>query len=92
MLSPRLESERVTLVTIWKEGAASLQFWRGALERNAPGQLERIERLAPVRIGQGNTTRGLQRRTAGGSDRSLQRSSQLRGAPVWPARWTRTNS
>lgn len=57
VLSPLLKSERVALATIWNEGGASLQFWRSVLERNAPGHLEQIEELAPVRIGQGNSTR-----------------------------------
>ncbi len=57
VLNPRLQSEGAALVTIWNEGGASLQFWRSVLERSAPGHLERIEGLAPVRIGQGNSTR-----------------------------------
>ena len=45
------------LVTIWNEGGAYLQFWRSVFERRAPDGLPRVELLAPVGVGQGNTTR-----------------------------------
>lgn len=57
VLNFRLESGRAGLVNIWNEGGASLQFQRSVIERNAPAHLERIESLAPVRIGQGTSTR-----------------------------------
>ncbi len=56
-LLPRLRTEKAGLVTIWNEGGASLQFWRSVFERRAPASLPRVEQVAPVRIGQGNTTR-----------------------------------
>lgn len=56
-LLPRLPSEKAGLVTIWNEGGASLQFWRSVFERRAPESLPRVERVAPVRVGQGNSTR-----------------------------------
>jgi len=56
-LLPRLRTENVGLVTIWNDGGAYLQFWRSVFERRAPETLSRVERIAPVQIGQGNTTR-----------------------------------
>ena len=56
-LLPRLLTEKAGLVTIWNEGGAYLQFWRSVFERRAPNSLPRVEEVAPVRIGQGNTTR-----------------------------------
>jgi hypothetical protein len=56
-LLPRLRTEKAGLVTIWNEGGAYLQFWRSVFERRAPKTLSRVERIAPVQIGQGNTTR-----------------------------------
>jgi hypothetical protein len=56
-LLPRMRTEKVGLVTIWNEGGAYLQFWRSVFERRAPETLSRVERIAPVQIGQGNTTR-----------------------------------
>jgi hypothetical protein len=56
-LLPRLRTEDAGLVTIWNEGGAYLQFWRSVFERRAPETLSRVERIAPVQIGQGNTTR-----------------------------------
>jgi hypothetical protein len=56
-LLPRLPAEKAGLVTIWNEDGAYLQFWRSVFERRAPNSLPRVEELAPVRIGQGNTTR-----------------------------------
>jgi hypothetical protein len=56
-LLPRLRTEKAGLVTIWNEGGAYLQFWRSVFERRAPETLSRVERIAPVQIGQGNTTR-----------------------------------
>lgn len=58
-LLPRLRTEKAGLVTIWNEGGAYLQFWRSVFERRAPSSLPRVEQVAPVRIGQGNTTRGI---------------------------------
>jgi hypothetical protein len=52
-----LRTENAGLVTIWNEGGAYLQFWRGVFERRAPETLSHVERIAPVQIGQGNTTR-----------------------------------
>ena len=56
-LLPRLRTESAGLLTIWNEGGACLQFWRSVFERRAPEALLRVERIAPVQIGQGNTTR-----------------------------------
>jgi hypothetical protein len=56
-LLPRLRTENAGLVTIWNDGGAYLQFWRSVFERRAPETLPRVKRLAPVQIGQGNTTR-----------------------------------
>jgi hypothetical protein len=56
-LLPRLRTENAGLVTIWNEGGAYLQFWRSVFERRAPETLPRIERISPLQIGQGNTTR-----------------------------------
>jgi hypothetical protein len=45
-------------VTIWNEGGAYLQFWRSVFERRAPKSLPLVERIiAPLKIGQGNTTK-----------------------------------
>lgn len=57
-LLPRLRDEGVGLVTIWNEKGGYLQLWRSVFERRAPKTLPRIEELlAPVKVGQGNTTR-----------------------------------
>ena len=56
-LLPRLVSENAGLVTIWNDGGASLQFWRSVFERNVPDFIERIEELAGIPVGKGNTTR-----------------------------------
>jgi len=53
----RLRTEKAGLVTIWNEGGASVQFWRSVFERRAPESLPRVEQVAPVRVGQGNSTR-----------------------------------
>ena len=58
-LLPRLTGVGAGLVTIWNDGAASLQFWRSVFERRAPDFIERIEDLADVRLGQGNTTQNI---------------------------------
>ena len=56
-LLPRLKIDDVGLVTIWNDGGASLQFWRSVFEKKAPHFIGRIEELADIRIGQGNTIR-----------------------------------
>jgi hypothetical protein len=56
-LLPQLPTEKAGLVTIWNDSGAYLQFWRSVFERRAPGSLPRVEQVAPVRVGQGNTTR-----------------------------------
>ena len=56
-LLPRLPGEKAGLVTVWNEGGAYLQFWRSVFERRAPESLSRVEQVAPVQVGQGNTTR-----------------------------------
>ena len=56
-LLPRLVVEKRGLVTIWNDQGASLQFWRTVFERKAPGFIERIERLANTKVGQGNSVR-----------------------------------
>jgi hypothetical protein len=56
-LLPWLRTEKAGLVTIWNEGDAYLQFWRDVFVRRAPETLCRVERIVPVQIGQGNTTR-----------------------------------
>lgn len=56
-LLPRLKIDDVGLVTIWNDGGASLQFWRSVFEKKAPHLIGRIEELADIRIGQGNTIR-----------------------------------
>ena len=58
-LLPRLPTEKAGLVTTWDEGGAYNQFWRSVFERRAPGSLPRVEQVAPVRLGQGNTSRGV---------------------------------
>ena len=55
-LLPRLMSENVGLVTIWNQGGAYLAFWRSVFDKKAPDFLDRIEDLAGMPIGQGNTT------------------------------------
>lgn len=56
-LLPRLRADNAGLVTIYNySGAASLQFWRSVFERRAPETLPLVEQVAPVRVGQGNTT------------------------------------
>lgn len=48
---------RESLVIIYNyAGAASLQFWRSVFERRAPENLPRVEQVAPVPVGKGNTT------------------------------------
>lgn len=59
VLRPYLRLERAALVTIWNDRGAYLQFWRSVFERFVPDHIEQIEKLAPVRIGQGNTTRDI---------------------------------
>lgn len=54
-LLPRLKVEGRGLVTVWNDSGASIQFWRSVFDRKAPHLIERIERLANTRIGQGNT-------------------------------------
>jgi hypothetical protein len=56
-LLPRLRTEKAGLITIWNDGGATLQYWRSVFERRAPKSLPRVERVAPVKIGQGNTSR-----------------------------------
>ncbi len=56
-LLPRLRTEKAGLVTIWNEGGPYLQFWRSVFVRRAPETLSRVERIAPVQIGQGTQTR-----------------------------------
>jgi hypothetical protein len=56
-LLPRLRTEKAGLVMIWNEGCASPQFWRSVFERRAPESLPRVEEIAPVRVGKGNSTR-----------------------------------
>lgn len=58
-LLPRLVGVGAGLVTIWNDGGAYIQFWRSVFERRAPGFIERIEDLAEVRLGQGNTTQNI---------------------------------
>lgn len=50
---------RVGLVTIYNDaGTAYLQFWRSVFERRAPNALAVVnELIAPLTVGQGNTTR-----------------------------------
>ena len=55
-LRPLLVVENVGLVTIWNDRGAYLQFWRGVFEKKAPRFIDRIEKLAGTRVGQGNTT------------------------------------
>lgn len=57
-LRPRLRADNVGLVTIYNHysGTPSLQFWRPVFERRAPESLPRVEQVAPVQVGQGNTT------------------------------------
>lgn len=54
-----LPSEDAGLVTIWNDRGAYLQFWRSVIARRAPEQLERIEQLPSVQVGQGNTTQDI---------------------------------
>ncbi|MCQ3814087.1 MAG: hypothetical protein KTU85_06680 [Acidimicrobiia bacterium] len=54
-LRPELHDAGVSLVTIWNENGASLQFHRSVFDRRAPDCIEQIERLAGTEIGQGNT-------------------------------------
>ena len=58
-LLPRLVVGGRGLVTIWNDGAASLQFWRSVFEKRAPDFIARIEDLAGTTVGQGNTTRNI---------------------------------
>ncbi|MYC84089.1 MAG: hypothetical protein F4X18_01035 [Acidimicrobiia bacterium] len=58
-LRPLLVAENVGLVTIWNDGGAYLQFWRSVFDKKAPPFIDRIERLAGSRVGQGNTTRNV---------------------------------
>jgi hypothetical protein len=44
------------LVAIYNDlGTPSLQFWRRVFAKRAPENLPRVEQLAPVQVGQGNT-------------------------------------
>ena len=58
-LLPRLVGVGAGLVTIWNDGGASLSFWRSVFERRAPDFIERVEGLAGIRIGKGNTTQNI---------------------------------
>jgi hypothetical protein len=56
-LLPSLRADNAGLVTIYNDrGTARLQFWRSVFERRAPESLPRVEHVAPVQVGQGNTT------------------------------------
>lgn len=56
-LLPRLRADNAGLVTVYRyRGTPSLQFWRSVFERRAPESLPRVEQVAPVQVGQGNTT------------------------------------
>jgi hypothetical protein len=55
-LLPKLRADNAGLVTIYNySGTGSLQFWRSVFERRAPENLPRVEHVAPVQVGQGNT-------------------------------------
>jgi hypothetical protein len=55
-LLPRLRADNAGLVTVYNDrGISSLQFWRSVFERRAPERLPKVEQVAPVQIGQGNT-------------------------------------
>jgi alkylated DNA nucleotide flippase Atl1 len=57
-LLPYIPGEEAGLVTLWNDGEAYIQFWRSVFVRRAPSAIEHVEALiAPVTIGQGNTTR-----------------------------------
>lgn len=58
-LLPRLEDERVGLVTVWHDNRGGyVQFWRSVFERRAPAAIERVEEAAaPATVGQGTITR-----------------------------------
>ena len=56
-LLPRGKDGSGGLVTIWNDKGASLQFWRGNIERRAPHALPAIEEAAPIEIGDGRTIR-----------------------------------
>ena len=58
-LLPRLVVGGAGLVTIWNDGGASLQFWRSVFEKRAPDFIERVEDLAGIRIGKGNSTQNV---------------------------------
>ena len=56
-LLPRLRADNAGLGTIYNySGTGSLQCWRSVFERRAPENLPRVEQVAPVQVGQGNTT------------------------------------
>lgn len=52
-LLPRLERDRVGLVTVWRTGAISL--WRSVFERRAPQWIERVEAISGSPMGAGTT-------------------------------------
>lgn len=53
-----IRNEQRGLVTIWNDGGGSLQLWRSVFEKRAPSSIAVIEALiAPLKIGQGNTTK-----------------------------------
>ncbi len=55
-----LLTENAGLVTVWNDSGAYIQFSRSVFERRAPKSLPHIEALiAPVRLGQGTTTRDI---------------------------------
>ena len=57
-LLPKLRQDDAGLVTIWNwDGAPVLSFWRSVFERRAPSSIQEVEAIiAPLKLGQGNTT------------------------------------
>ncbi len=57
-LLPRLKTDNVGLVTVWKDtSTAYLQFWRSVFDRRAPNSLPRVNALLrPDEVRQGNST------------------------------------
>ncbi len=59
-LLPRLKTGNAGLVTIWLDyNGACISFWRSVFEKRAPDYIEQVEKLAGIRIGQGNTTQNI---------------------------------
>jgi hypothetical protein len=81
-LLPRIQPDNGGLVTIWNWlGTPTLSFWRSVFERRAPHTLSAVEAsIAPMALGQGNTTQTITEELLAALTAAYQEASR-RGAP-----------